>query len=303
MCWQLTCLCCWHGHSWCQHWRLIRSLIHQCSWKCFQRATADETVHGRRSEADNAALCNCGCDAVSQNCRRQIKIARRSHCRCQCTARALSWSSHQTWVQCCHWYCSVWLQIWLWSYDRWTHSSSCHTVIFTRRHLSTTMSKCNSTTQCLNTQTFNSLFSTATQVSRYQKDKTNVDSTEARDSEWQWHQLGHMQACTSLQTKKPCQHPTSHHSVFLQAGCPSCRPTNSIKALKANIVSQPGTISYQWAANTDSWQWPTRRPVGSWLCQRPDCTLSTISCFWCRCSLHLEPFTANCDISCNSHQL
>jgi len=24
--------------------------------------------------------------------------------------------------------------------------------------------------------------------------------TEARDSEWQWHQLGHMQVCTSLQT-------------------------------------------------------------------------------------------------------
>ena len=39
-----------------------------------------------------------------------------------------------------------------------------------------------------------------TQVSRYQKDKTNLDFTEARDSEWQWHQLGHMQVCTSLQT-------------------------------------------------------------------------------------------------------
>jgi len=26
--------------------------------------------------------------------------------------------------------------------------------------------------------------------------------------------------------------PTSHHSVFLRAGCPSCRPTNSVKALK-----------------------------------------------------------------------
>jgi len=31
--------------------------------------------------------------------------------------------------------------------------------------------------------------------------KTNLDFTEARDSEWQWHhQLGHMQVCTSLQT-------------------------------------------------------------------------------------------------------
>jgi len=31
------------------------------------------------------------------------------------------------------------------------------------------------------------------------KVKINLDFTEARDSEWQWHQLGHMQVCTSLQ--------------------------------------------------------------------------------------------------------
>jgi len=38
-------------------------------------------------------------------------------------------------------------------------------------------------------------------VSRNQKGKTNLDFTEARDSEWQWHQLGHiMQVCTALQT-------------------------------------------------------------------------------------------------------
>jgi len=37
-------------------------------------------------------------------------------------------------------------------------------------------------------------------VSRYQKGKTKLDFTEARDSEWQWYQLGHMQVCTSLQT-------------------------------------------------------------------------------------------------------
>jgi len=36
-------------------------------------------------------------------------------------------------------------------------------------------------------------------VSRYQKGKINLDLTEARDSEWQWHHLGHMQVCTSLQ--------------------------------------------------------------------------------------------------------
>jgi len=37
-------------------------------------------------------------------------------------------------------------------------------------------------------------------VSRYQKGETKLDFTEARDSEWQWHQLGHMQVCTSFQT-------------------------------------------------------------------------------------------------------
>ena len=48
--------------------------------------------------------------------------------------------------------------------------------------------------------TFNGPLPGTTQVSRYQKGKTNLDFTEARDSEWQWHQLGHMQVCTSLQT-------------------------------------------------------------------------------------------------------
>jgi len=37
-------------------------------------------------------------------------------------------------------------------------------------------------------------------MSRYQKNKTYLDFTEARDSEWQWHQLGHIQVCTLLQT-------------------------------------------------------------------------------------------------------
>jgi len=46
----------------------------------------------------------------------------------------------------------------------------------------------------------NGPLSRTTRVSRYQKGKTNLDFTEARDSEWQWHQLGHMQVCTSLQT-------------------------------------------------------------------------------------------------------
>ena len=46
----------------------------------------------------------------------------------------------------------------------------------------------------------NGLLSRTPRLSRYQKGKTNLDFTEARDSEWKWHQLSSMQVCTLLQT-------------------------------------------------------------------------------------------------------
>jgi len=42
------------------------------------------------------------------------------------------------------------------------------------------------------THPFNGPFYGTTWVSQYQKGKTNLDFTKARDSEWQWHQLDHM---------------------------------------------------------------------------------------------------------------
>jgi len=85
---------------------------------------------------------------------------------------------------------------------------------------------------------FNGLFSRTTWVTRHQKSRTILVNqsgfTGARDSEWQWHQLGDMQICTSLQTDN---HASTPPLSFLQTGCPSCCPTNSIKALKAeNLV-------------------------------------------------------------------
>ena len=77
---------------------------------------------------------------------------------------------------------------------------------------------------CYYTHPFNGPLSGTTQVSRYQKGTINPDFTEARDSGWQWHQLGHMQVCTSL---APDNHASTPPLSFLQAGCPSCRPTNS----------------------------------------------------------------------------
>jgi len=69
-------------------------------------------------------------------------------------------------------------------------------------------------------------------VGQYQKGKTNLDFTEARDSKWQWHQLGCMQVCTLLHTDN---HASTLPLSFLQARCPSCRQTNSVKALKETL--------------------------------------------------------------------
>jgi len=72
----------------------------------------------------------------------------------------------------------------------------------TSHHISNTveMLRFKGTTNITHTHThpFNGPFSRTTRVGRYQKGKTNLDFTEVRDSEWQWHQLGHMQVCISL---------------------------------------------------------------------------------------------------------
>jgi len=56
-----------------------------------------------------------------------------------------------------------------------------------------------------------------------------------RDGEWQWHQLGYMQLCTLLQTDN---YANTQPLSFLQAECPSCHPTNSVKALKAQALKE-----------------------------------------------------------------
>ena len=88
------------------------------------------------------------------------------------------------------------------------------------------------------THTFNGPFSGTTQVSWYQKGKTSLDFTEARDGEWQWHQPCHMQVCTLLQTD-------SHTSTPPLCFYPSCRPTNSVKALKALDLTKYKTNNNQ----------------------------------------------------------
>jgi len=72
-------------------------------------------------------------------------------------------------------------------------------------------------------------------VSRYQKGKTNLDFTEARDSEWQWHQLGHMQVSTSLQANN---HASTPLLSFLPL--PVAQPTASKHSIQQNINNRRG---------------------------------------------------------------
>ena len=129
------------------------------------------------------------------------------------------------------------------------------------------------------THPFNGPLSRTTRVSRYQKGKTNLDFTEARDSESQWHQLGHMQVCTLLQTDN---HASTPPLRFLQARCLSCRPTNSVKALKAiscciHALKRLQSNPLKWIALGPDYEYPLIPYVVSKLDQTYDIHLSGLS--------------------------
>jgi len=64
-----------------------------------------------------------------------------------------------------------------------------------------------------------------------QKGKTNLDFTEARDSEWQWHQLGHRQVCTSLQTDN---HASTPPPSFFTGGMSFLLPSQQCKSTEGS---------------------------------------------------------------------
>ena len=81
------------------------------------------------------------------------------------------------------------------------------------------------------THQFNGPLSGTTQVSRYQKSKSiwillKQETVSGSGTNWA--------ICKSAPRSRQITMPVPHHSSFLQAGCPSCCPTNSIKALKAS---------------------------------------------------------------------
>jgi len=65
------------------------------------------------------------------------------------------------------------------------------------------------TTTTTTTTPVDGRLSGTTRVNCYQKGKTKLDVTEARDSEWQWHQLDKSAPCFRQLTT-----PTPHHSVL-----------------------------------------------------------------------------------------
>ena len=84
--------------------------------------------------------------------------------------------------------------------------------------------------------TFNGPFSGTTRVSRYQKGKTNLDFTGARDSECQWHQLGHMQVCTLLQTASTHIRQPPPLRFYRPDALPAAQPTASKHTLSLASV-------------------------------------------------------------------
>jgi len=76
---------------------------------------------------------------------------------------------------------------------------------------------------------FTGLISRTAWVSRYQKGKTSLDLTEARDDGvlgMQWHQLDHMQMiCTSLQTDNHTN--TSSLNFYRPDALPDAQPAVS----------------------------------------------------------------------------
>jgi len=72
-------------------------------------------------------------------------------------------------------------------------------------------------------------------VSWYQKGKTNLDFTEARDREWQWNLLGHMQVCTSHQTD---DHASTPPLSFFTGRMPFLPPNQQCQSTESNKLDK-----------------------------------------------------------------
>ena len=65
--------------------------------------------------------------------------------------------------------------------------------------------------------------------------------------------------CKSASRSRQVTMPAPHHPVFLQARCPSCRPTNSVKALKALHTKTASSLaSFKSRLVLHFWYWLTQ---------------------------------------------
>jgi len=97
--------------------------------------------------------------------------------------------------------------------------------------------------------------------------------------------------CKSAPRSRQITMPPPHHSVLFQARCPSCRPTNSIKALKAmmqlNNKQTTGPLAEQISSAPSAFQncRTERDPacLSSSMVTSSDEALTLRSCRWCIC--------------------
>ena len=74
------------------------------------------------------------------------------------------------------------------------------------------------------------------------KGKTNLDFTEARDSECQWHHLGHMQVCISFQTDNHASTPPLSFFAGRMSFLPSNEHRQSTEGMSTEGVSTEAGI-------------------------------------------------------------
>ena len=111
-------------------------------------------------------------------------------------------------------------------------------------------------------------------MSQYQKVKTNLVFTEARNCEWQWHQLGHMQVCTLRQTNN---HASAPPLSFFTGRMPFLPPNQQRQSTEGKVsVISPGNV----------WSQPRKFSSYSDFCRpvwaRECCSISP-PCFLAKC--------------------
>ena len=145
------------------------------------------------------------------------------------------------------------------------------------------------------THLFNGPFSGTTRVSQYQKSETNLDFTEARYTEWQWHQLGHMRVCFSLQTDN---HASTPPLKFFTGQMPFLPPYQQRQSTTDYNTCDNNNLSYVQQLVTDH---------HSWLCSHATWLhhwhKDAAACLTCLNIDSKRPWLQlSCDHSCATHQ-